>query len=95
MAGQRTLSGVIAHEKCHGMIRARYGIVRAATFPQQLVEGYCDYVAGESTLNAAQVARIERDDPGHPALPYYHGRRKVAAKLHANGGSVEALFADW
>ncbi|MCL4674124.1 MAG: hypothetical protein KJZ64_14590 [Sphingomonadaceae bacterium] len=95
LAGERTLSGVIAHEKCHGMIRGRYGIVRASTFAQELVEGYCDHIAQESTLSAAQVATFARDYPDHPALPYYHGRRKVEAALHANGGSVEALFEGW
>ena len=95
LAGERTLSGVIAHEKCHGMIRGRYGLMRASTFAQELVEGYCDHVAGESTLTDEEVAALERDNVDHPALPYFYGRRKVDERLRANGGSVEALFQDW
>jgi hypothetical protein len=95
MAGVRSLSGVIAHEKCHGAVRRHFGIIRAASFPQLLVEGYCDHVAKESSLSPANAAKLEANGDFHPALPYYHGRKQVEAALEANGGSVDRLFADW
>lgn len=95
IGGVRSLSGVIAHEKCHGTIRQHFGVVRSLLFPQMLVEGYCDYVAQESSLSAADVASLEAQGKSHPALPYYYGRRRVAAALAGNGGSVDRLFEDW
>lgn len=90
----RTLASIVAHETTHGMIRRRFGFYAGQIYPTWLTEGYCDYVAGESTLSAADVARLEAAGSDRPALVYYHGRRKVAAILARNGGSVERLFAE-
>ncbi|MBD3730266.1 MAG: hypothetical protein IE933_11225 [Sphingomonadales bacterium] len=95
LGGTRSLSGVIAHEKCHGAIRRHFGVMRSLAFPQMLVEGYCDYVAQESSLSDADVARLRAAGHDHPALPYYFGRRRVAAELARDGGSVDRLFAQW
>ena len=92
LGAKRSLGSVLAHEFTHGLIRRRFGILKSQTFPTWKVEGYSDYVAGESTLSDEQAAAIERDGTDHPALPYYHGRRRVAAILAGNGGSVEQLF---
>lgn len=92
MGGERPLSSVIAHEKCHGMVRRHFGVVREQTAPLWLREGYCDYVAGGSSLTDAQADQLEASGSRHPALPYVRGRQKVAALLAANGGSVDQLF---
>lgn len=91
--GIRTIAGVIAHEKCHGMERRRFGLGVDLFKPEWLREGYCDYVAQESSLSDADVARLKAEGKSHPALPYYEGRRRVAAILAANRGNVDALFA--
>lgn len=88
----RTLASLLAHEFTHGLIRRRYGDVASLRFPGWKVEGYADYVAGESTLSDAEVARLEAAGKGHPALLYYRGRQRVAKVLAANGGDVDALF---
>lgn len=93
IGGQRSLSAVLAHEACHGTERRRYGLTVQARTPAWLFEGYCDYVAGESSLSDADAARLEANQQPHPALVYYHGRRRVAQALAANGGDVDALFA--
>jgi len=46
----RSLSGVIAHETTHLLIRKRYGYWRNLTMPDWKKEGYAEYVAGGSTL---------------------------------------------
>ena len=90
----RSLSGVIAHETCHGMERRRFGVIKSdVASPQWLREGYCDYVAQESTLSDAEVARLKSEGRSVPALVYHEGRKRVAAELERNGGDVEALFA--
>lgn len=89
----RSLSSIIAHEFCHGMERRRFGFVRSDILAsQRLREGYCDHVAQESTLTAADVARLRAEGRTHPALPYYEGRLEVVRTLAANGGDVDALF---
>lgn len=90
----RTIAGVIAHEKCHGMERRHFGLWVDMTKPTWLREGYCDFVALESTLTDAEVSALKKSDPNHPALPYYEGRMKVTAILAANGGNVDRLFAE-
>ncbi|PLK24309.1 hypothetical protein [Novosphingobium sp. TH158] len=94
IGGQRLLSGVIAHETCHGMLRRHFGRLTVdITRPAWMREGYCDHVAGESSLSDADVAGLKARGETHPALVYYHGRRRVAAILAANGGDVDKLFA--
>ncbi len=89
----RTLASIVAHETTPGMIRRRFGFYADRIYPTWLTEGYCDFVAGESTLSGGDVARLNSAGTYHPALVYYHGRRKVAAILASNGGSVEQMFA--
>jgi hypothetical protein len=91
---RRTLTGIIAHETCHGMVRREIGQLQALMAPGWLVEGYCDHVAGESTLTAADAARLQAAGKDHPALTYFLGRQRVERALAANGGDVRALFAD-
>lgn len=92
IGGARPLSQVIAHEATHNLLRDRYGIFVDLTTPQWLREGYCDYVGGGGSLSDADVAMLTARHQPHPALPYYYGRKRVAAMLRANGGSVDALF---
>lgn len=90
--GGRSLSGVIAHERTHIIMRRRLGLVAGIALPTWIGEGYADHVAGESTLSAAQVAQLRVEGEDHPALFYFEARRRVEAALAANGGDVEALL---
>ena len=91
--GSRTLSSVIAHEKCHGLERRAFGLSSDFSKPNWLREGYCDHVAQESTLTDAQAHQLLQAGQTSRALAYWEGRRKVAAELARNGGDVDALFA--
>ncbi len=95
VGGLVTLSGMIAHEMTHGLIRSHFGLIAAQRAPRQLVEGYCDYVAGRGSLSDAEAERLITTRTDHPALLYWHGRKKVETALQDNGGSIDALFADW
>lgn len=92
VGGSRQLSSVIAHEMTHGVLLHHFGAIEMMSQPRWRVEGYCDHVAQESALTAAEVAQIESRGEDHPALMYFHGRERVEAELAANGGSVDALF---
>ena len=91
-ASRRTLSGAIAHEKTHKLIHARFGTSASVTYPRWLLEGYCDHVAGESSLTDDQATRMLAAGQTSNTLFYYQARKRVAAALAANGGSVDALF---
>jgi hypothetical protein len=93
LGGERSLSGAIAHEMTHGAIRRHFGILADTRYPQWLREGYCDYIAGGSTLSDTQAAALSKINPYHPALVYWRGRKRVEAELGRNGGSVDRLFA--
>lgn len=93
VAGSRSLSGVIAHERTHGLIRARYGLFADLAYPAWLREGYCDVVAGGGSLSDRDAALLKAQHRKVPALLYYDGRKRVEALLRAHGGSVDALFA--
>lgn len=93
IARARTLSGIIAHETCHGTERRHFGADVDFTKPTWLREGYCDHVAQESGLSDEQAAALLARGESHRALVYCQGRRRVAAELQRNGGSVDALFA--
>ena len=93
IGGERSVSGVLAHEICHGMLRRHFGFTVDWSKPQWLREGYCDHVAQESSLTAIQVAELKAAGRKHPAIPYFEGRQRVSAELGRNGGNVDTLFA--
>ena len=94
VGGARTLSGTIAHEMTHVLTARRYGEWRLIRMPRWKREGYADYVGGEAGLGRDDAARIRARDPDAPVLVYYEGRRRVAAELARNGGSVDRLMTE-
>lgn len=93
IGGERKLSSLIAHERTHGLIRAHFGRFRSRLFPTWKIEGYSDYIAGQSSLSAANVAELKRRGEQHPAMVYYKGRKKVMQALDVDGKTVDELFA--
>jgi hypothetical protein len=71
----RSLSGVIAHETTHLLIRNRFGYSRNLTMPVWKKEGYAEYVAGGSTLSVETGVRMWKarpdDDAGYRYFKYY------------------------
>lgn len=47
----RTLSGVIAHETIHSALENKLGLIKYKLLPSWKNEGYCDFVAKESSYN--------------------------------------------
>lgn len=94
VSGERSLSGVIAHERTHMLIRHRFGLFADRTLPNWMIEGYCDHVAGGGSVTDVQAETLRAMNPQPPALFYYDARKRVEALLNENGGSAEVLFAD-
>jgi hypothetical protein len=95
VGGQRSLSGVIAHEMTHGSIRAHFGVIADFRYPADLREGYCDYVAGSGSLTDEQAQALIKQGVNHPALPYWRGRKRVERELAKPGSTIEHLFGRW
>lgn len=94
IGGTRTLSGTIAHETVHMLVARHLGEFRAVRLPSWKQEGYADYIAQETSIDPHDEGRIRAIDPKAGVLVYYEGRRRVAAELRRNGGSVDALMAE-
>jgi hypothetical protein len=94
LGGERKLSSLIAHERTHGLIRAHFGLFRSRLFPTWKVEGYSDYVSGESSLSLQEVAELKRSGEYHPAIVYFEGREKIRQILEHERKTVDQLFAE-
>lgn len=74
-SNHRSLSGVIAHETAHLFIRKRYGAISATLMPTWKVEGYCEYIAGDSTITLDEGIRRWRenqsDDTNYRYIKYH------------------------
>lgn len=88
----RDLSGVIAHERTHVLIRQRFGLLGSRLYPTWVVEGYCDHVSGSGSMSDQTAARLIAEGRRTPGQFYYESRRRVEQELEANGGSVDELF---
>ena len=89
----RSLSGVIAHEVTHLFIRQRYGTVTAMLQPTWKNEGYCEYIAGDSTIPLDEGLRLWRENPGDDTgyrYAKYHAMVKYL--LENEGMTVDDLF---
>lgn len=73
----RSFSGVAAHEITHGLIRHRIGLL--TSLPAWIAEGYCDYIARESSfpeaLGLRLLARGKQDPSG--SFRYFVFRQMV------------------
>jgi hypothetical protein len=89
----RSLSGVIAHEITHLLIRKKFGYVKNVTMPEWKREGYCEYVAGGSTLDYATGVKMWKANPqdgtGYRYFKYY---MLVKYLLESDKLTVEELF---
>lgn len=92
---QRSLGGVIAHEVTHNMVRQKFGLINSFTsLPNWKDEGYCEYVAGETTLSFEEGLRRWRENPNDDArFAYFKYHQMVKFLLDVEKISVEELFS--
>lgn len=67
---KRSFSAVMAHEIAHGLIRHRLGLVNSIRLPDWVAEGYCDYVARESSFPEEDGLRLFASGQKHPSMSY-------------------------
>jgi len=90
----RSLSGVIAHEVTHLLIRQRYGAIKAIMMPTWKNEGYCEYVAGDSTIPLEEGMRLWRENTSDDAsYRYVKYHLMVKNLLEKENMSVDDLLS--
>jgi hypothetical protein len=90
---ERSLSGVIAHEVAHLFIRKRVGTLRASLMPIWKNEGYCEYVAGDSTITYEEGVKLWKENP-HDDSKYRYFKYHMMMKylLETERLSCEDVF---
>jgi hypothetical protein len=82
---RRSFSSVMAHEITHGLIRHRLGLLRGECLPGWVAEGYCDYVARESSFPETDGFRLFASGQSHPSMSYrYFTYRQMVRYLVEN-----------
>lgn len=74
---KRTLSGVIAHETAHSLLENNLGTVKYILLPSWKNEGYCDFIANESSFNkqkGLQDICNSKDNSDTPSFKYFKYR---------------------
>lgn len=88
----RDLSGVIAHERTHTLIRQRFGSFSHHYYPTWVVEGYSDHVSGWRSMSDETASQLIAEGRRTRGLFFYERSKRVERELEANGGSVDELF---
>jgi hypothetical protein len=89
----RTLSGTIAHEATHILIRRKYGLLKSLLFPRWKTEGYCEYVGGGSNLSHEVGMKRWRENPNDDSTyDYFKYYMMVSYLLDVEKVSVGDLF---
>lgn len=90
----RSLSGVIAHEVAHLFIRKKVGVLRASLMPTWKNEGYCEYIAGDTTISFEEGVNLWKTNPNEDSkYRYFKYHLMVKYLLETEKLSIEDVFA--
>lgn len=91
---QRTLSGAIAHEVTHQLIRRRVGFRAERRLPVWVKEGYCDFIAHENAIDPVTgFAILDGESVGRvPGYAYFEYRLVLAYLLSERGMAIEEIL---
>jgi len=90
---QRSLSGVIAHEVTHLFIRKKLGTWRASWLPTWKNEGYCEYIARDTTITFEEGVRLWKENPNDDTqYRYFKYQMMVKYLLETEKLSIEDVF---
>ena len=95
---ERTLSGVLTHELTHTLLAHRFGQLRVMQAEGMRQEGYCDYVAQETSFDTAQGMALLRSGEREPSASFAYFRWAVAVEhlLEKEEADLEdVLFGPW
>ena len=91
----RSFTSVATHEICHEMIRDKFGFLSSHTKPKWLQEGYCEYIAKESSfpenLGYEMIAKGKAEKSN--SFKYFEYRKMVEFYLDKKGYTIGELFS--
>jgi hypothetical protein len=89
---QRTFTGVATHEIAHILMKRQFGLL--AKPPRWLTEGYCDYLAGESSFPEVKGDRLLAAGEAHPSGSFFcfTSRRMVEYLIDDQNRNIEDLL---
>lgn len=93
---RRTLSGVLAHETVHSLLEQHLGYIGYKTLPVWKNEGYCDYIANESSFDEKQGMELlcKGNAALSPSAQYFLYRMYVTHLIDSNGVTHQGLFSN-
>jgi len=90
---KRSLSGVIAHEVDHLFIRKKVGTVRASLMPTWKNEGYCEYIAEDTTITYEEGVQLWKANPTNDSnYRYFKYHMMVKYLIEKERLSIEDVF---
>jgi hypothetical protein len=91
---KRSLSGVIAHEVTHLFIRKKLGNLSGFRLPTWKNEGYCDYIAGDTTITFEEGVKRWKENPNNDSkYRYFKYTQMVKYLLETEKLTIEEVFA--
>jgi hypothetical protein len=94
---KRTLSGVIAHETTHSLLENKLGILEYKLLPSWKNEGYCDFVANESSFNKQKGIKDickDKENSDIPSFKYFKYRIITEYLFIERKNSLEKFLND-
>ena len=90
---KRSLSGVIAHEVTHLFIREKFGNLSGLTLPTWKIEGYCEYIAGDTTITFEEGVRRWKENPSDDSkYSYFKYTLRVKYLLETENLTIDEVF---
>ena len=91
---ERSFVGVAAHEIGHVMIRRRIGFWSARRTPTWIKEGYCEFIAGESSFPKDEGDRLlsQGEERTELSFRYFLYRRMVEFLLNEKNRDIKDIF---
>jgi len=94
---KRTLSGVIAHEAGHVLLAKKFGAISHRYFlPTWKVEGYCDYLAQDSSFDEENGIKciLLGQVPDSHSFRYFLWRKRVEYLIEVKRMDLDSVFRD-
>lgn len=92
---QRTLSGLIAHERTHTLLNRHFGVIKSLFAPAWKKEGFCDFVAEETSFDRAEDIELlkENREEGSGSFRYFKYYLAVKYLREVKRLSVDEIFS--
>ncbi|MCL5244466.1 hypothetical protein M4I21_01510 [Cellulophaga sp. 20_2_10] len=94
---KRTVSGVIAHETVHSLLENKLGSFKCKLLPSWKSEGYCDFIANESSFNKEKGLEDicnDKEDIDDPSFKYFKFRMVTAYLLKERKIGIDKFLYD-